>query len=245
MPSAESNGFNIAATLLGLACSGVVFAQDIEPRRWTPLPVGTNIAGAGYVYTDGEISVDPVFKLDDTTVEVSSTVVSFLHAFDLMGRSARFDVRSSHHQARWKGLLDGEPRKVGRTGLGDPRVRLSINLLGAPAFTEPEYRAFRASCPVSTVVGVALAVTLPLGEYKKDKLLNLGQNRFVLRPQLGVVHSRGPWSYELTGSVFLFTDNDEFRTDRRREQDPLFALQSHIIYTSTSRWWASLSAAYD
>ena len=90
----------------------------------------------------------------------------------------------------------------------------------------------------------ALSVTLPLGEYHKEKILNLGQNRFVFRPQVGMVHTRGPWSFELTGSVFLYTANDSFRTDRTREQDPVYALQSHVVYASPKRWWVSVGSAY-
>jgi len=87
---------------------------------------------------------------------------------------------------------------------------LSVNFLGAPALKGKAYQAFRASHPVNTVVGAALAVTLPFGAYNNERLLNLGQNRLIFRPQIGVVHTRGHWSYELTGSVFLFGDNDKF-----------------------------------
>jgi len=33
-----------------LPCHG----QDIEPRRWSHLPIGGNFAGAGYAYTTGD-----------------------------------------------------------------------------------------------------------------------------------------------------------------------------------------------
>ena len=108
-----------------------------------------------------------------------------------------------------------------------------------------EFLAYRASHPVNTVVGAALALTLPLGEYQKDKLLNLGQNRFAIQPQLGVVHTRGPWSYELTGSVSFFTDNNEFLVDHSRAQDPVLLLQTHAVYADPRGWWASAGAAYD
>ena len=143
----------------------------------------------------------------------------FLHAFGLLGKSARFDLRLPHKSTRWKGLLDGVPASTGRTGLGDPIVRLSVNFFGAPALGRRELQRFRAARPINTVAGAAVAITLPLGDYEKDKLLNLGQNRFSIRPQLGVVHTRGPWSYELTGSVFFYTDNNEF-LGTTREQDP-------------------------
>lgn len=236
---------SIGTALIILSVSGPGIAQDIEPRRWTPLPVGMNILGVGVVHTDGDIALDPVLKLENVTVEVKTAIVSFLHSFELLGESARFDVRLPYKEAKWEGLLAGESASTERKGMGDPRLRLSVNFLGAPALKGKEFQTYRASHSINTVVGAALAVTLPLGEYEKDKLLNLGENRFVFRPQLGFVHTRGHWSYEFTGSVFLYTDNDEFLGNNKREQDPVYALQTHLNYQSSQRWWVSLGAAYD
>jgi hypothetical protein len=232
----------VAAFLLSL--SKMAMSQDIEPRRWTPLPVGTNFASVGYLHRDGDIFFDPVLRIEDAKLNTKSTIFSFLHAFDLLSKLARFDVRLPHMSTRWEGLLNGEPASTGRTGLGDPRLRLSINFLGPPALGPQELREYRAAHPIDTIAGAAVAVTLPLGDYERDKLLNLGHNRFAIRPQLGVVHTRGPWSYELTGSVFFYTDNDDF-VGAKREQAPLFTAQGHLIYNSPRGWWTSISAAYD
>ncbi len=235
----------LGTVLLVLLLTDPVIAQDIEPRRWTHLPVGMNVLGAGGIYTDGDINFDPVLELEDVTVEAKTVIASYLHAFDLAGMSARFDVRLPYKDARWEGLLEGERASTERRGFGDPRLRLSVNFIGAPALKGKEYQAYREAHTVNTVVGAALAVRLPLGEYKKDKLLNLGENRYVFRPQLGFVHIRGHWSYELTGSVFLYTDNDDFFGDNKREQDPLYALQTHLVYASPKRWWVSIGTAHD
>ena len=61
---------------------------------------------------------------------------------------------------------------------------------------------------------------------------------------MGVTHSRGKWTGELTGSMFYFTDNDRFFQESRLETDPLFAAQAHLIYTFRPGLWASLSTAY-
>ena len=231
-----------AALLMWL--TGSLVAQDIEPRRWTHLPVGMNVLGAGGVYTDGDIAFDPVLELEDVTVETKTVITSYVHAFDLAGKSARFDLRLPYKDARWEGLLEGERASTERRGFADPRLRLSVNFVGAPALKGKEYQDYRAIHTVNTVVGAALAVRLPLGEYKKDKLLNLGENRYVFRPQLGFVHNRGHWSYELTGSLFVHTENDDFFGDNKREQDPLYALQTHLVYASPKRWWVSIGAAH-
>jgi hypothetical protein len=216
----------------------------MEPRRWAQLPVNTSLLGVGSVRTQGHIDFDPALKLEDVSVESTAVVLSFLRSFDLLGQSARLDLRLPYKENRWEGLLSGRPASTERKGLGDPWLRVSINFLGSPALTSDELRAFRASRPVNTVVGAALAVTVPLGSYEREKLLNLGENRFTFRPQLGFVHNRGYWSYELTASVFLYTDNNDFFGDNKREQDPLYGVQTHLSYTSPHRWWISLGAAF-
>ncbi|NOR57716.1 MAG: transporter, partial [Sulfurimonas sp.] len=126
--------------------------------------------------------------------------------------------------------------------LADPHLRLSINLLGTPA---SEFKVLDDSKEdVNTVVGAAISVGVPLGEYFEDKLLNLSSNRWTIRPQLGVVHTRGPWSYELTGSIFFFTDNDSFFKGNELEQNPFYAAQAHIIRVFKPGIWGSLSAGY-
>ena len=124
---------------------------------------------------------------DIQSAAINSLIVSYLRSFDLAGKTARFDVRLPYQQARWQGLLDGQPASVERSGMADPRLRLSVNFLGAPALKGNDYVAYRRSHPVNTIAGAALAVTLPLGQYYEDKLLNLGGNRYVIRPQVGQV----------------------------------------------------------
>ena len=65
-----------------------------------------------------------------------------------------------------------------------------------------------------------------------------------MRPQIGVVHTRGPWSFELTGSAFIFTDNDSFVDNAVLKQKSVYAVQTHAIYNFKSGFWASLSTGY-
>ena len=114
-------------------------------------------------------------------------------------------------------------------------------LYGGPALTLQEFAESNRS---NTVVGAALAVTLPSGDYNSGRLINLGANRWVIRPQLGVTHSRGKWTGELTGSVFIYADNNHFWQETRLETDPLVAAQAHLIYTFRPGLWTSISTAY-
>ena len=216
--------------------AGQVAAQDLEPRRWTPLPPGINVIGAGVVGSQGDIFFDPALQIEDATVDAETIGLSYVHSLKIGNKLARLDVTVPWQHARYAGLLEGEPATAVRVGLMDPTVRLSVILAGE----EPDPGA-----KSSTVVGAAIAVIAPLGEYSEQFLINLGQNRWVFRPQFGFVHTRGQWSYELTGSAFFFTDNDEFFNGSTRSQDPLFAVQGHVVYALKRRGhWAALSVGY-
>ena len=112
--------------------SSTLFAQDLEPRRWTPLPAGTNILGVAYAHTSGDLNFDPLLDIEDATVKRDSLFVNYTRFFPLAGKLARFDALLPLHRTKWEGLLHGEEASAKRTGMGDPRFRLSINLLGAP-----------------------------------------------------------------------------------------------------------------
>jgi hypothetical protein len=219
-------------------------AQDLEPRRWTHLPVGTNILGVGYALTSGDLSFDPVLEIQDARVEMQTATASYTRYLALGERTARIDLVVPMQSGRWDGLVSGTPTSVARDGLADPVVRLSANLFGAPALSGKDFGEYRRQHPVQTSVGAALEVKLPLGEYQEDKLINLGGNRFYISPQLGLLRTSGEWSFELTGTTYFFTNNDEFFNGHTLEQDPLFALQTHVVKTFGQDWWISAGAAY-
>lgn len=226
----------LTAFSLALLSFGQAAGQDIEPRRWTPIPAGLNVVGAGYAHIEGDVFFNPVMQVEDASVSGRATAISYVRSFSIGEKLARLDVIVPWANMRWSGLLDGAPATVSRVGLADPSIRLSVILAGG----KPDKLA--AS---HTVVGAAIKINVPLGEYLHDKLLNLGQNRFVVRPQIGVLHTRGKWSYELTGSVFLHADNDDFYGGSELRQDPLYAVQTHIIHTfDKPGYWAALSAGY-
>jgi hypothetical protein len=230
--------------LLVLAAPSTVAAQDLEPRRWTHLPVGTNVLGVNYGFTAGDLSFDPVLEVQDADVEMHTLSLAYTRYFALAERTARLDLVLPVQSGTWEGLVSGVARTVNRDGLADPVLRLSTILAGAPALTGAEFAEFRKQHAVTTTLGAALEVRLPLGEYQEDKLINLGQNRFGIAPQLGLLHTQGEWSYELTGSVAFFTDNDEFFNGNTLEQDPLYACQAHVVKTFGQEWWLAGGAAY-
>jgi hypothetical protein len=186
------------------------FAQELEPRRWNHLPKGNNFVGGGYSYTQADIFFDPVLRIEDVEMEMHTWARKYIRTFETLQKSARVDFIQGYQEGRWTGLVDGVPRSIKRSELSDSVLRLAINWYGAPPLEEKEFANCRAEIDVETIFGTAWVVNLPTGDYMDDKLINLGDNRFTFRPQLGLVHNRGKWSMELSGTVYIYTKNNDF-----------------------------------
>jgi hypothetical protein len=220
-------------------------SEELEPRRWAHLPIDTNFFGSGYAYTEADIGFDPVLKIEDVDMEMDTWVAKYIRSFSIFDKTARVSVLQAYQEGNWSGLLDGTPKKINRSGLADTVVRFAINLYGAPPLRGKKYAEYRAKTRVETIIGAGLSVQLPTGSYMDDKLINLGTNRFTFRPQIGVTHTRGKWSTEATGIVALHSDNTDFFNGKKLEQEPLYSVHSHLIYTFRPGVWTSASAGYN
>lgn len=220
-------------------------AQDIEPRRWSHIPIGANFAGAAYAYTLGDIYLDPALQLKNVQMDLQTLGVKYIRSFELLGKSARVDLYQPYQFGHWSGLLNGVPATADRDGFADGSVRFAVNLFGAPPLKGKEFAEYRATkAEHETIVGMGLVVQVPTGEYYDDKFINLGNNRCSFRPQLGAVHNWDKWSAELTLAGVFFTDNNDFFKGKRLEQDPMYNADTHLIYTFSPGLWVAGSFGY-
>lgn len=204
----------------------------------------TNFIGAAYARTDADIDLDPVLDIENGQMALNTWGAQYIRTFALFEKSARFDLLQAYQEGEWSGLLEGVPATINRSGLSDMLVRFAINLYGAPPLQGREFAAYRAAQKVETIVGVGLSVQLPTGDYMDDKLINLGNNRYTLRPQVGVELKRGNWSTEVTGLIAIHTDNNDFFNGKTLEQAPFYTIHGHLTYTFQPGLWASAGAGY-
>ncbi len=221
-------------------------AQDIEPRRWSHMPVGADFAGAYYAYTAGDIFLEPELNIEDATFHLHSIGVKYIHSFELLDKSARFDITQPYQIGHWKGLLNGAPATVDREGFANTTMRFAVDLIGAPPLTAgKEFAAYRAKQDDhETIVGVGLGLTVPTGQYYDDKMINLGDNRYTFRPQIGIVHNIGKWSMELSSMACIYTDNNDFFNGKDLEQDPLYTADANVVYTFRPGLWLAGCGGY-
>jgi len=230
---------SIAACLL-FAVPLAVGAQDLEPRSYTNTPVGLNFLIAGYAYQHGDIATDASLPIEDAEVDVHGTLLAYARSFGVLGKSAKADLVLPYTWVSGSATFQGQARERRIDGVGDPRVRLSVNLLGAPALSLREFADYRPDL----VLGVSLQVWVPVGRYDADKLLNVGTNRWAFKPEIGLAKTLGPVSLEIAPSATFYTDNDEFLDDMVREQDPLYAVQAHLVYRFNDAFWGSLDGTF-
>jgi len=215
-------------------------AQELEPRAYSANPIGVLFAGVAVIYSTGDVLLEPTSPISDVNAKVYIGTIGVGGTFPLFGRTASLGVGLPYAWAKVSGRIDEAARSVERTGLADTRVRFAVNLLGGRAMALPE---FVRRTP-STTVGASLTVSVPTGQYFDDKLVNIGTNRWAFKPEIGVSHPSGPWTFELYGGGWFFTDNSSYLLDKTRAQHSILSLQSHVGYTIQPRLWITADVTY-
>jgi hypothetical protein len=230
----------VAFTALAVGTAGVAQAQDMEPRAYSNAPVGLNFLVAGYAYTRGGLAFDSSVPITDPHLITSNAVLGYGRVLDVWGTSAKLAIIVPFTDLSGTAQYAGQPIERNITSFGDPIVKLSVNLYGAPALALKEY----ASYEQDLIVGASLRVTAPLGQYDDTRVVNLGSNRWSFKPEVGVSKALGDWTLEATAAATLYTDNKEFFNGSSRSQDPLYSLEGHAIYSFHSGIWGSFDATY-
>jgi len=226
-------------TVLAFAASHAC-CQEMEPRSYANTPVGLNFLIAGYGYAEGKIAFDPTLPIVDAQFRSSTEALAYVRTFDFFGKSAKFDVIVPYSSFSGQALVGGETRVREIAGLGDPRFRVSMNFFGAPALTMKEFASYRQDL----IIGASVQVLVPLGQYDNSKLINLGNNRWSVRAELGLSKAIGPWTIEVAPSILYFTDNTDFNYGRTLSQAPLYIVQGHLLYNFPSGVWLGLNGLY-
>jgi len=230
-----------ALLVAALACvSNPAAARSLEPRSYSNSPVGLNFLVAGYAYTEGTLAFDPSTTITDAQYTADTGVFAYLRTFDAWGKSAKFDVVVPYSYFAADGLVSGQPRQREMSGLMDPLFRFAVNFYGAPALSLKEFGSYEQDL----IIGATMQVSAPLGDYDNTKLLNLGNNRWALKTEVGVSQAWGRWTVELAPSVTVYTDNKDFNQGKTFEQEPLYAVQAHLIYNLPSGIWMAVDSTY-
>jgi hypothetical protein len=215
-------------------------AQELEPRAYSNLPIGLNFLALGYVHSQGGLATDPSLPLDDAHLTIHSGVFAYVRSLDFWGSSGKFDVIVPYSRLSGSALVAGQPATREVSGFGDPRLRLAVNFYGAPSLALPAYSRYRPDL----VVGASVQVAPPLGQYDPSRAVNLGTNRWAVKPDIGFAKTLAPFTFDLTAGVTLFTRNDNYFGGKKVDQAPLYSTQANLSYDFGSGIWAAFGVTY-
>lgn len=216
-------------------------AQELEPRSYSPSPVGAHFLQFAFGHSWGDIIFDPSLPIKDAKGAFNTPAAGYGTTFGLFGRQAQAAAALPYVWGSAEGQLEGQERRTTRSGLADIRARFSINLVGSPALTPREFAAVKRS----VTVGTSVVVNVPVGQFDPERLINLGTNRWAFKPEVGVAWFRGAWELDGAMGVWLFTENPEFYPGSSTlQQDPLTSFQAHACYFLRPGLWFAADATW-
>ena len=222
----------IAVTILA-GMRGLASGQELEPRVYSPAPVGTNFVAATYGHSGGDFLPDPTLPIQNASLQFNSANFGYYHAFGLFGRQTSVALAVPYVWGSGNALVSGVQASIYRSGLADPVVRFSYILHGSPALSPQDF----SKISHKMIVGASVVITAPLGQYDPRVMVNIGTNRWSFRPQVGLSMEFRKWTFDLYLGASFFTENSHFLGSHVRRQDPLGATQVHISRTFRPGMW--------
>lgn len=232
-----------SAALLGVTFAlSPVAAQADNARDWQNLPTDLNMIFGYYNRIDTNTPIDTSLPIDGLSLNADLYILRYARSFGIDGRNSAIqilqpyaDVSASFDDAQF---FDGTKHNG---GMADTQFVFVHNLFGGPALTKEEF----ATWTPETFLTGAVWLTAPTGDYDKNRIINIGANRWVFKPEVAFGTPIGPTWLEFNTYVSLYGDNDDYLGDNKLEQKPLYAVEGHYSYSFNRALWASLDATYN
>jgi len=211
-------------------------------RDWQNLPTDLNMVFGYYSRIDTNTPIDTSLPIDGLSLNADLYIARYARSFAVDGRNSAIqilqpyaDISASFDNAQF---FDGTKHNG---GMADTQFVLVHNLFGGPALTKEEF----ANWTPETFLTGALWITAPTGDYDKDRIINIGSNRWAFKPEIAFGTPIGPTWLEFNTYVSMYGDNNDYHGDGKLEQKPLYGIETHYSYTINRALWASLDATYN
>lgn len=254
----------ISVTAIIMSFGSLAIAVDDGARTYWKQRDGTDVVSFQYLNLNMQASDSQQFDpgqyiYPNSDAEANIMIASWAHHMTLFNRASLFavnvgggsvgvDVDTSFIPSDFlpPGVTPGSTFSQSASGYIDPSVQLDVNLFGTSSLVGT---ADLLNYEPTWTIDAAVMLALPVGEYDGDKLVNMGLNRWWGRLALPIKYHFGVFapgymsSFELTPSVWIFAENDDF-LGQSLENDPLLQLEAHLTQDFTRTFFGSLDLLY-
>jgi len=223
------------------------YGQGLAPRAYVITPVDSTAITVTSDIRRGGVLFDESTPITDSSGTIWLNNPTYYHSLSFFGRSSNITAGLPYVVSSFNALIVDQRQSTYRSGLGDGAVRFSVNLMGGPAMKLPEFIKWKQK----RLLGASLLVQVPTGQYDPRLLLNIGTNRWAIKPEVGYSERHGKWLTDVYGSVWFFTKNPEFFSHNRfvpgtqsKTQAPIEVVEGHLSYDFKPRLWVSLDGNF-
>lgn len=198
-------------------------AVDVDPGEYEAAPPGTSLLiGYGLFNWNERFVTRSGSSVSDSHLNTQTGVLRPVHFVDIFGITADPQFFLVYGFAN-NGKLGGTDLDEAH-GFGDVLLASTFWIIN----DQEDKRWF----------GITPFLWLPVGEYDRGQVLNIGENRWRGAIQLGYIeHFAEKWAADFYFDATIYGDNDSFGPGRETlKQDPSYQFQTWLRYYITPEW---------
>lgn len=224
------NKFRLLYVITLVMMSNIAFAIDLQPGE-IKAPAGTfNAAQMSYMYVEKGDKYTHGSKTSSTSnINQNAFLLRLSHAFEINQIPAIVYAASTINHLENRDVPNAA--NTNSNGIGD--TTLVFALWPYVDRAKEEY------------LGLATYLTLPTGDYDKNRAVNIGSNVYQTAFQAGYQRKlvdNVNWMSAI--DVVLAGDNNQFLGNRKLEKDPLYNFQTGLQYVFNPTYSASVGYFY-
>ena len=216
-------------------------AQFTDPHNYDNTPVGTNQVELAYTYARSDVSIDTGLVIAGARFNLNAGTIDYSHYFGLANHVMW--VNGAVPIAGLSGSVTGTNIRGSINGAADSSYQVAALLKGGPALRVADFDNYKPE----TIVGVSLSVAAPSGQYNGNRILNLGSDRWLFRPEIALSYPFGPeqkWQLDTYANCEFYTDDVSYRGTKILSEQPLPGFEGHVSYSFNDKLWAALDTRY-
>ena len=229
--------FRVFVCIVALVTVIPVTARAQTPREYLNIPIDELAGFVEYTVTRSQSASSAALAAPNDLTFSRLTVPYILYSFPFRGKYGGVSATMPFVRVE---TADGTVKSSGFADLG---LAFHANLRGLPAVTREKLSTYVPR----TIVSLHMTVNVPVGTHDKNAAINTGANRWAFTPlvNLNIPRKKGREWYEFYVSTRFFTANNQFQTNKRLTQKPLFMLTGHYSHNIGKKMWGAVGGTYD